>query len=203
MKKYSNFNKNDCNEFEKPKLCLKLKEKYNGGENGEFLSIEKEIVDGISIYIAWVKPYNNIELFKGKVGMSESNGKEHWIVLSTQLKDHDDAGWIEHEKGHIIGYSKGYDKKIGTVIDKNKVFNLETYPNVWFEFEPFKRQMLFLKNIKKLPPLTIIRNMMKDYENSTSHKGKIDELKQIEQFFIEFYKEYVEDVDINNKYNKK
>jgi len=121
---FSNFNKNDCENFEKPKLCLKLKEKYNGGENGEFLSIGKEVIDGVTIYIAWIKSYSITELFKGKVGMSESDGKEHWIALSTQLKDNDDAGWIEHEKGHIIGYSKGYDKKSGIIYRKIQTFTL-------------------------------------------------------------------------------
>jgi hypothetical protein len=202
MKKYEKFN-NTCEDFENTKLCSKLKEKFDGGENGMFKSIEKQIDDGVLFYIAWIEPYSNTELFKGKVGMSESSGKEKWIALSTNLKDNDDAGWIEHEKGHIIGYSKGYDKKNGTTVDSDKVFGLDNYPNVWSEYYPFLKQMRYLKK-NNLTPDIIIKNMMVDYEESSTHKGKTNELKQLEQFFIEFYKKNIDNTAIiENRYMNK
>jgi len=159
-------------------------------------SIDLEWDNTNKLYKVWVKPSSQTELFDGKVGLSESHPKGKYddgdilnmydyIVLSNTLKDNDPYLWIEHEIGHIIGYRKGYR-------DNKKIFNnitLDEYPNTMDELCPFYLQMKKLESMGNSKE-EIVDNIMVDYEESKSHKGK-DELNIFREFFGIFYDKYL------------
>ena len=177
------------------KSCDKLKNKiieyYKSHENIDFSkSIELEWDDKNKLCKVWVDSYSDRELYKGKTGLSESNAKENYIILSKKLrKEHDPHGWIPHEIGHILGYRKGFDKRKGNIFKSKEVGGLNTYPNVWSEFYPFYMQMKYLS--KHVDKSRVIKLVMADYISSDAHKDDKESIKQFKRFFTKFYKEYI------------
>lgn len=150
----------------------------------------------------------------GKTGQSVSMRKINIIVIEKSQLENDREGWLEHEVGHIISYRDHKDSpkiknqfisgdKLGAednIFNPKDCFGENSYPNVWYEYIPFSRQIKYLLKSNKAD--VVIRLLMKDYE-AASHHGQED-LKKYEQIFINYINAVLnKDSGIKNKYAEK
>jgi hypothetical protein len=169
---------------------------YSQGTEVEWDDINK-------LFIVWVVPFNEHELFDGKTGTSESHPKDpngqdvdpnkpnfditynyDYIIVSKYTKNNDPACWLDHEKGHIQGFRKGeYDNKGKPFIHKKVMFN-DMYPNEWYEFTAFTTQIKALLKKYGKDYQKIVDLMMEDYEISKTHEGNINDLRKFKDMFI-------------------
>ena len=194
MKTFEQFiNESIQDECEKLKKLIIEKYKdlqdYSHGTEIEWDNINK-------LFLVWVVPFNEHELFNGKTGTSESHPKNQYsieeditanydyIIVSKYTKNNDPCCWLDHEKGHIQGFRKGeYDNKGKPFIHKKVIFN-DMYPNEWYEFTAFTTQIKSLLNKYGKNYQKIVDLMMEDYETSKSHKGNTDDLRKFKDMFI-------------------
>lgn len=221
MKTFTTVLKENMNNIQEE--CEKLKnlviQKYKVSPGIDYRNgIEVEWDSENQLFMVWVEPYSEKELYPGKTGGSESHPKGQfnidedptanydYFIMTKHQKNNDPACWIDHEKGHILGYRKGeYDKKGKPFIHKKVLFN-NTYTSEWFEYSAFTNQIKGLLKKYGKDYQKIIDLMMIDYENS-HHKGDVNVLRQFKDMFI-YYLDMLSPNDdvvgkVNNQYGVK
>ena len=147
----------------------------------------------------------------GKTGQSVSMRHTNIIVFEKTQWENDIEKWIEHEVGHVVSWRDYKDTpkiknqfitgtKFGAndnVFDPKNCFGHNMYPNVWFEYIPFTRQIKYL--LKSNTSENLIRLMMKDYE--LGHTS--EDLVKYEQIFINYLNVVLnKNSGVKNKYQK-